>query len=289
MSKNYDIDLNELNNKELEFYYYSLNHLDKLLSKSLSEIVADYGCGMSFIYNFFNKLNMTSLKEYIYFLGLTTGINKGNDDLLNVQNKIGKKMIHNHELNNHRNLNLLELQEQQIQQFCESIKKANIVYGFGLGHSKLALNDLFGMLSRFGVNTYLLEYSITSLRHKIFNMKDNDILIVFTLRGNHPVTNKIVSLIKQYRSDIKIIVVTSNKKSNLIKNSDVMIFIDNNIITEPEVSNSNFIISPLHTWLFFLDYLKNYYYNLNKKDIEQKQDFIKELRSWTSNDVFYKK
>ena len=54
--------LTKLNEKELEFYFYSLDNYEVIVESPIPELAKKYGTGVSFIYNFFEKMGFASSK-----------------------------------------------------------------------------------------------------------------------------------------------------------------------------------------------------------------------------------
>lgn len=114
--------------------------------------------------------------------------------------------------------------------------KGNIVFS-GVGKSKLILEKTCGTFSSLGISSYVLDANQAS-HGSLGNLQKNDTLIIASNSGN---TNELITILKFAKKyKIKIIGISSNSKSQLIKNSDI------NIIYPKvkEIGDKNFRLVP---------------------------------------------
>ncbi|WHQ37241.1 SIS domain-containing protein [Spiroplasma sp. SV19] len=281
------LDLSILSEQELDFYNFTIQNYHFLINSNLKAVSCRYGVGMSFIYAFFKKIKVSGLRDYVYKLGILKGISLANISDYNKDNNILEKIQDNYQVSNYINALMFDDQQKKINCLLDEINRAKKIYAFGMGHSLIALNDLCGMLTHFGYSTSILEKGKNIVTSKILKITKDDLLIVFSMRGLHAFTQKLLALLKREKIKAKIILITSNPQSTLLKYSDLTIYIDNQVRRINDIE-SNLIFSPLWSFLFFTDYLKNLLYEKNKEKIDQCDSFSNEMESWHNNKLLQK-
>jgi len=114
--------------------------------------------------------------------------------------------------------------------------RGNVVFS-GVGKSKLILEKTCGTFSSLGISSYVLDANQAS-HGSLGNLQKNDTLIIASNSGN---TNELITILKFAKKyKIKIIGISSNKKSQLFKNSNI------NIIYPrvKEIGDDNFKLVP---------------------------------------------
>lgn len=290
MDKNFLFDLSNLRANQIDFYNYCLLNVDSLLDLTVGEIAKKYGCGISFIYCYFNALGISGLKEYIYRLGYLKGVERQIDDLFVEQikkqsiyensdefQKIESEILLNYSNSHLNNFNLLVSQNKIIDEFCNTIASSKRLIGFGLGHSAICVDDLFGMFSILGLEIMQLskEYN-KELDFK--TIQDDDVLILFSMRGNNKYICKFVKELYEAKPNVKTFLITSNTKSPLIPQVGKTILVTNNNRQADYIQNP-LLISYASPFLFFNDFVKNIYLQRHPDNLINNDKLINELES----------
>ncbi|AGM25394.1 MurR/RpiR family transcriptional regulator [Spiroplasma chrysopicola] len=277
------LDLSMLAGRELDFYYFTINNYDFLINSNLQTLSQKYGVGMSFIYGFFKKLNVSGLKEYIFKLGILHGVSliTKKNDKNSCNSQVLTLIQDNYQVSNNINVVMFQDQQAKFDQLITILSQAKIIYAFGAGHSLIALTDLCGMLTHFGLVTQILERG-KNITKTVLSMTKNDVLIIFSMRGLNDFHLQLLKLFRREQIPGQVVLITSNLNSELNKYTNLSIFIDNQIRRINDLED-NLIFSPLWSFLFFTDYLKNLFYIKNKKLIDEKDSFLQEMNSWHDN------
>ncbi|QGS52281.1 hypothetical protein [Spiroplasma tabanidicola] len=271
------LNIQTLNEKQIDFYNFSIEKYNLFYCKTLKEIASIYGCGMSFIYNFFKKLNIKGLKNYISELNgiiytKKSFTNKMFD--LNIKEKFQNSLFINFEQQIEQIKNI-EIQENKIVLIKKILKNSNYIYGIGFGHSKLAIKDILSFFEFLNPNTIFLNYDKNiDIKHFV-NQKS--VIIIYSVRL---VNKKYLTIIKELKKieNIKIILVTSNR--NIDEELFEIVFYVNNPMKYQDFFNMNIYIGPLNTFLMFNNYLKSSIYLDNKEFLLKNKKFVKETIGW---------
>ncbi|AVP48993.1 MurR/RpiR family transcriptional regulator [Williamsoniiplasma luminosum] len=287
------LNLSNLNDVQLDFYNFTLKNIELLLFSTVKEVAEKYGCGISFVYKFFQKIDVTGLKEYIYRLGVNEGfekktslnfVQKDDEDLLKKPNSeaktISEFLLIDYIKNNEVNFNLIDEQVKKISELCNLINSnERKIYGFGLGHAEICIKELFSALELFGIENIQWEKDKHSDEMIDYSaIKETDVLIIYTFRGVHKYTTKLVEEVRQKHPTLPIYVVTTNRETKLNKYTDHIILINNNA-RRVDVLDNPILTSIANPFILFNDYLKNYYYLNFIKNINDHKELFKELES----------
>ncbi|ARU91044.1 hypothetical protein SCLARK_00287 [Spiroplasma clarkii] len=286
------INISNLTNDEVDFYNYTLKNVDLLIYSSLNEVSRDYGCGISFIYRFFEKIQVSGLKEYIHRLSFQLGMQattdqdlqeerttkdkKIGDSNLKTIEGIGYKLLADYNINNNLNYAMMKEQLSKLEYLCETISDVKNIYRFGLGHSELAIKELFGMLEKFGIDV-CQHFKDENIDQFIHNMKPNSVFIVYSFRGMHPYTLKLIKKVHQ-KKNLHSFLLTANSKTKFAKYFQEIIYINNNV-RNLDYLNKPVLISPFNSLVFFNDFIKNIYYLINQKALSEKMNLNKKLKA----------
>jgi len=137
--KKYKRNLVTLTEVEVNFYDFSLKNYNLFLTETISEIAKKFGTGLSFIYGFFEKLGIKSLKEYIFFLGVVLS----EKNILFQENKTKNEIFEKEVLlqktieNIYEQYRLLENQLLKINQLADEIHQNKDIFFIGLGFGSL--------------------------------------------------------------------------------------------------------------------------------------------------------
>lgn len=193
------INIQSLNEKELDFYNFSIKHYNLFLVKTLKEISKIYGCGMSFIYNYFSKINVTGLKNYLYELfsmkNSETALYKELSQL-KIQQKFVDSLLTDFEQQTAQ-FKTLDQQEAKLQKIKTLLYEAEIIYGLAFGHSKLAIKDFLGFYNFINNNVNFLDYDRNSdILHSI---PEKSLVIIYSIRFVNKKYSKIITDLKKLK------------------------------------------------------------------------------------------
>ncbi|AXK50987.1 MurR/RpiR family transcriptional regulator [Spiroplasma alleghenense] len=284
--------LENLSNKQVDFYNFVINNLDDILELSIKEISEKYGCGISFIYTFLASLNVHGWKTFIFLLGIQRGINnavkinKAFNKEENLKNKITNLVFNNNKITDFENKLILDEQYLKLDKMCDDIINAKKIIGFGQGHGLLAVNDLFGMFSKLELKCTQLIKNKSNFKQIIEEIEDEDLFIFYSFKGVSEFTITLFNLIKETKPNVKTYLVTSNYNCKVPELSNRTIFIHNNLM-EIEIKGEIILASPLRSFIIFNDFLKTLLYYKNKKEFSNLKLLITELNSWKDNNNDY--
>lgn len=295
--------LSILNEKEIEFYNFVKENLNDVFNKTVQELSREYGCGISFIYNLFNKLKIDGIKTFVYKLGFQNGyiysISSAANQILNQKvvdtiedvNIIFKnsltenlnKLLVNYNRCINSNAVLLGEQFSKLKLITNKLLKSKKIYGFGQGYAELPLLDLFSFLNKWDLKTKQIIKSSININKTIAKIDKSDLVFVYSFFGKSQYTESIIKRIKEARHDVFIILITTNAQSRFIKKVDLSIWINNDNLREQDLLKKPVLFSPAISLMFFNDVLKNQIYSINNKEFNKKENFIKEIESWRQN------
>lgn len=281
IDKDRKINLGSLNKNQIEFYNFATKNINIFLEKPIPEIAKLYGVGVSFVYTFFKKLGFNNSREFIFYLGFNNGeefIQKMNNQNVDINPNYALHKITKE--SNIVNRLLLEKQFDKITDLINQITKANNIYGLGFGYSKLAIKDISGLFTKLNITFNLVNNERYEDATRIKEITKGDIVIVYSLRGiDKNVINWTKRIKKLTENQVKIFLITSNTKSQLIKIVDSYIEIDN-IMKRIDILDKDLLLSPLNSFIFFNNYIKTLLYIMNKEKYKTIKDFREEMHSW---------
>ncbi|AXK50988.1 MurR/RpiR family transcriptional regulator [Spiroplasma alleghenense] len=279
------LNLEKLNDKQRDFWDFYNQNFDEFKTMSIKEISKIYGCGISFIYNFFNSLGIKGIKELIMSISFEQGQINSNR-IFNQELQLEDRIFETINQSNLRNNNLLKENKKIIDDLVNDIIRTKRRFCLGFGYSKLAALDFIGPFNHID-NSFVLvndeDYEKSKLIQKINN---EDILIVFSMRGKNKQLLKYLRYLRKNASELCIYLVTSKLNCLAAQFTDKVILIDN-IMKRSDIYTNEIFYSPLQTFLFFNTVVKNILYQKIKTTANSQQNFVNEQLSWIyeKNDI----
>lgn len=277
------IELNNLSQKQIEFYNYSLKNWELLFQITIKELALKYGCGISFIYNYFDKIKVSGIKEYFLLvikeIKYSEEIEKLFEDAKNIDINLFLNMD-----NQIQDYKLLQKQQDKINLLMDDLSNVSIVYGTAFGHSKLALQDFLGFYSFINSNC---EFINLNEKIDLSNyLKKDAILIFYSIRFANEKYKKIFNSIIENKNIKRVFLFTSNQK--YISPSDkIVTVLINNSVKSQHVETMLEYVSPINSFLVLNNLLKKNLFNVFKDKLLKNPKFLKETLGWT--DYFYAK
>jgi len=133
------------------------------------------------------------------------------------------------------------IDEKQVDELTESIKKSNRIYVLGAGRSGLVAKSFAMRLSQLGLVTYVVGETITP------GMKKNDLLI--TVSGSGETLSTVAAAKVAKNIGVKIIAVTSYPKSSLGKTASACVKISGKTKADIEKNHMKHQIEGKHSSL----------------------------------------
>ncbi|AHI53248.1 MurR/RpiR family transcriptional regulator [Spiroplasma culicicola] len=273
------VNIAALNEKELEFFKFSMNNIDNFLFLPIKKVAEIYGCGISFIYNFFKKMNINGIKEYISLCVKELNYNRSVlEELIGINNDAKKYeallVNFDYELNQYKEIVAQSKKIEVIKSYLYNAKK---IYGIAFGHSKLAMQDFLGFYNYIDTNIEFIDYD------KNFNLKQSlekeSVILFYSIRFINKKFKKILSDISKVKY-IKTVLVTSNRNKSMLEQFDVVFYI-NNVMKYHDNMEINYYIGPLNCFLMFNNYLKAKIFNDKRSLLLNNSSFLKETLGWT--------
>ncbi|WP_338983891.1 hypothetical protein [Spiroplasma endosymbiont of Othius punctulatus] len=267
------LDLHKLTEKQLEFYKYSIKNIDNFINMTVKEIAETYGCGISFIYTYFDKLKISGIKDYISKLTIET--NSKDNIIKNVlePSSIDDQLLAINIQQQIDDYNKIKNQVEKINQIKELFYSSKNIYGVAFGHSKLAIEDLIGFYSFVDPKIELTN------SETIKKIEPNSVVVFYSVRF---VNKKFKQILKQIDEveNVKKILITSSPKKGLASIFDVVFYV-NNVMQKQENLNFNYYLGPLNCFIMFNNFLKSEIFKDNKKELLENKMFLKETLGWT--------
>ncbi|ARU90848.1 hypothetical protein SCLARK_0013 [Spiroplasma clarkii] len=268
--------ISDMNAKELDFYYYCRKNIDIVIDKPLNEVAKKFGCGVSFIYSFFEKNNILGVKDFVKILVEE----KCADDFekqqlleLTTDNKLWKPTIATiNELKTEYS-NAID-QYEKIEIIAELINKCENVYGLGFGYSELAVKDFLGFLTHCKKSVHTINYDFN---HDITNyIKPNSLVIFYSVRFIQKKYSDIIEKLNRIKN-CHLVLVTNGSVQN--PNISVIYRIEN-AIKYQETFGDLYFLSPVTSFYLFNTFLKTMVFEKHRADLLNDQDFVNESMSW---------
>lgn len=279
MHNKYLINLEPLSKKQLDFHNYCLENIEIIFKFSIPDLAKKYGVGVSFIYLFIKRLGLHNFKEYIYFLGTL----KKNKKILGGDMDVIYNVVN---ASNAVNNELFDKQKDKIYNLVLDIKNSQNTFGMGLGYSKLAIRDLFGLLDKWNRSFKIISDEREDEMGELNKIEGIDLLIIYSIRG---VNKKLINWVSKIKTNdnlknLKIYLVTSNVKSKLVKLVSEVIELDN-VMKRVDDINSYLLISPLNTFVYLNNYIKSIFYVFNKTKTNRTKEWVDEIQSWNDEEI----
>ncbi|WP_338972797.1 hypothetical protein [Spiroplasma endosymbiont of Panorpa germanica] len=148
--------IEKLNDKQRDFFDFYNNNFEKYKTMSIKDISKEYGCGISFVYNFFESIGVKGIKEFIWNISYDKGQASLNDFKDGSENqKLFKEIFDTINLSNLRNLELCNENNKDIEALITDIIKTKRRFCLGFGYSKLAALDFIGPFHKID-NSFIL-------------------------------------------------------------------------------------------------------------------------------------
>lgn len=190
-----------LNNREPR----SINELSKVLCVSPASIT-----------RFCKKIGLNNYKELMYLYSEHLKENNGMRS-----NKISSD-LQNSYFKNFNNIDT-NFDRDKIEKICEAIHNNRFMYIFALGLSATAAQDFKFRFSRMGKLVEVI-YDKEAIEMASTLIKEDDLVFIFTLRGNKHL-QKCAKLLREKGANI--ILITGNRNSKIVEYSDISVITDN--------------------------------------------------------------
>jgi len=283
--KKYKRNLGTLTEIEVDFYDFSLKNYDLFLHQTINEIAKKFGTGLSFIYSFFEKLGIKSLKEYIFFLGVVLSEKK----VLFEQDKRKKKKFERETLfqktieNIYGQYRLLDNQLTKINQLADEIHQKKDIFFIGLGYSRLAVEDFTGLFTYITEkNMKVINNTFIDYEKRLKEINNNSLVIIYSVRAQNQTILNWTKSIYLRAPEAKTYLITTNTASKLIYYVNQVIEVDN-LTKRLDFFAGNVLISPLSSYVDFNNLLKSIYFNKYKSELLKSEKFLNEMISWRND------
>ncbi|QEH61994.1 hypothetical protein SCHIN_v1c07990 [Spiroplasma chinense] len=240
--------VNELNKKDIDFLNFCKNNIDLILDSNLKDISQQYGCGMSFIYNFFKKINISSINEFRVFLHTSKYKNEENEQI-NIMKSTIEDVIDNNNV-------MFENQLDKIDDLLKEIfEQRKTLYICGLGYSGIAAYDFFALKFLINFNNWhFVNESKDDYSFNFNTVKENSLFVVFSLSGRSKKNMILINKIRELNKNCKIIMITGNSDYNKDGVDDAII--TSNLMKMNDIYTKLVIVSPSTDFLFFNNFFK---------------------------------
>ncbi|AKU79942.1 hypothetical protein [Spiroplasma turonicum] len=266
-----------LNEKQIDFYNFSIKNIKIFEKFSLKEIAKKFGCGISFIYKYFEILGISGIKEYIVCINLIISKKENLKELL-VNNNGGflDDELSYYFIEQMNQVDIIKKQTRSINNFKNYLRQSRKVYGIAFGHSKLAIQDFLGFYSYINKNCEFLNCD-SKIDFKNY-IEKKSLIIIYSIRFANKKLFKILDILNKLQ-DVKLLLVTSNKLIDYKYGLNEIIYIDN-VMKNIDNININYYIGPLNSFILLNNFLKAELFEDNKSILMKNKSFLKETIGW---------
>lgn len=247
--------------KEKVLIEYISNNIQNMKNVTISQLKDDNNVGYSVIYNLIYRLNFKKYREFIISIvaeETSYKAQKNNNDVSSEKHHFIKEGYRRLLDLNDSTINFKKLEDLII---WIDKNYASTIYTVGNDETYLAASQLSWKLVSFGLNTFCLNKDDESFLMRCTLLKENDMLIVFSLSQLKESVIKAIQLAKENKAIV--VVVTSQEISVLINFSDWVF----SVVSSNLFETKQFLISPLIPMIYFNDLFASLFLKLENKDL----------------------